>query len=179
MNPDFFKRLGDPKSWNRSSILFFAGILGVFFLLAGGFSPQKDEKEAPSDPAALGVSGREYEIQLEQKLTELLSSIQGAGKIQVAVSLESGEQTIYALDEKNQGQTNAYETQHVLVKAQEGERPLVEMIWEPEIRGVAVVCEGAEQVQVCAQITEAISVLTGVSSNRISIAKMSQTEGTK
>ena len=50
---------------------------------------------------------------------------------------------------------------------------LVEMTWEPVIRGIAVVCEGADDVTVNAQITQAVSVLTGVSTNRISISKMS------
>ena len=60
--------------------------------------------------------------------------------------------------------------------AQTGEETvdaLVEMTWEPVIRGIAVVCEGADDVTVNAQITQAVSVLTGVSTNRISISKMS------
>ena len=47
------------------------------------------------------------------------------------------------------------------------------MTWEPVIRGIAVVCEGADDVTVNTQITQAVSVLTGVSTNRISISKMS------
>ena len=54
-----------------------------------------------------------------------------------------------------------------------GQDALVEMTWEPVIRGIAVVCQGADDITVNAQITEAVSVLTGVSTNRISIAKMS------
>ena len=41
-----------------------------------------------------------------------------------------------------------------------------------EERGL-MVCEGADDVTVNAQITQAVSVLTGVSTNRISISKMS------
>ena len=107
----------------------------------------------------------------------MIGSIQGAGQVKVAVTLEAGPQTVYALDETDRGE-NGSEIQHILLEDSSGQNALVEMVWEPEIRGIAVVCEGAADIQVQAQITEAVSVLTGVSSNRISIAKMNESEGT-
>ena len=54
-----------------------------------------------------------------------------------------------------------------------GDSALVETTWLPEVRGVAVVCQGGDDAAVQARLTEMVSVLLGVSTNRISIAKMS------
>ena len=173
MEHDLFKKLTNPDSWNRSSLLFFAGILGVFLLLGGSHLPNIQSK-SESDAVVQNSTDQEvYTQQLEQKLTRLLSKIAGAGEIQVAVTLESSSQTVYALDEKSQQQTGSQEYEHILLEADGRQQALVEMVWEPEIRGIAVVCQGAQDVRVQTQITEAISVLTGVSANRISIATMS------
>lgn len=180
MGRDFFKELFKAKNWNRSSLLVFAGALGLFFLLAGNaFSPgnRNHEADAAQSTASETVYAQEYAASLEQTLTRVIESIQGAGQVKVAVTLEAGPQTVYALDETDRGE-NGSETQHILLENSSGQNALVEMVWEPEIRGIAVVCQGAEDVQVQAQITEAVSVLTGVSSNRISIAKMNESEGT-
>lgn len=172
MKHDFMKSLLQRKNWNKSSLLFFAGILGIFLILAGNMMPTNSEKSDPKAEDLAEVSVTAYACQLEQKLTTLLSQIQGVGKTQVAVTMDSSAQTVYALDEKSQEGSGSQETEHILLSRQDGQTALVEMVWEPEIRGIAVVCEGAEDITVRTQVTEAICVLTGVSSNRISIAKM-------
>ena len=91
----------------------------------------------------------------------------------MAVTLDASAETVYALDETDGGENGQRQLEHILVDTREGQDALVEMTWEPVIRGIAVVCEGADDVTVNAQITQAVSVLTGVSTNRISISKMS------
>lgn len=173
MTHDFLKNLTQKKNWNGRSVLMFAGVLGVLLIFSGN-SLQKDQKISPAaNTLTESVTTKEYTTQLENNLTELLGYIDGAGKVQVVVTLESSTQKVYALDQKKQSSTGNQETEHIILNQQNGQDALVEMIWEPEIRGVAVVCEGADSIAVCSQITEAVSVLTGVSTNRISIAKMS------
>ncbi len=180
MGRDFFKELFKAKNWNRSSLLVFAGALGLFLLLAGNAFPAESSSRETGEPQSTADEAayvQEYAANLEQTLTGVIESIQGAGHVKVAVTLEAGPQTVYALDETDRGE-NGSEVQHILMEDSSGQSALVEMVWEPEIRGIAVVCQGAADVQVQAQITEAVSVLTGVSSNRISIAKMNESEGT-
>lgn len=159
----------------RGSLVFFAGVLGVFLLIAGGL-PFSDKEEAADASAASGTTRQWSEVyvrQLEETLTELIGSIEGAGRTKVAVTLDASAETVYALDETNGGENGQRQLEHILVDTREGQDALVEMTWEPVIRGIAVVCEGADDVTVNAQITQAVSVLTGVSTNRISISKMS------
>ena len=158
----------------RGSRVCFAGVFGVFFLIAGGLPFGSGEKSV--DTAAVQTAQQRseaYARQLEQTLTELIGSIQGAGKTRVAVTLDASAETVYALDETDGGENGQRQLEHILVDTRDGQDALVEMTWEPVIRGIAVVCEGADDITVNAQITQAVSVLTGVSTNRISIAKMS------
>ena len=43
---------------------------------------------------------------------------------------------------------------------------------EPEIAGVVIACEGADNNTVAASVTEAAQVLFGISVNRIKVLKM-------
>ena len=159
----------------RGGLIFFAGVLGVFLLIAGGLPVGGENDAEDLSAAALTAQQRSeaYVRQLEKTLTDLIGSIQGAGKTQVAVTLDASAETVYALDETDGGENGQRQLEHILVDTRDGQDALVEMTWEPVIRGIAVVCEGADDVTVNAQITQAVSVLTGVSTNRISIAKMS------
>ncbi|WP_418454047.1 hypothetical protein [Allofournierella sp.] len=177
MKTEFFQKLlPKGKKLNMGSLLFFAGILGLFLLLAGSFTPTKqkqgEQQAAPLVHTAAQAS-EEYARTLEEKLTQVVGSIQGAGEVRVAVTLEASAERVYALDEKKEGESGSREVEHILMDTEGGQDALVEMTWEPVIRGIAVVCQGADDITVNAQITEAVSVLTGVSTNRISIAKMS------
>ena len=159
----------------RGSLVFFAGVLGVFLLIAGGLPFANKEKESDVSAANATVQQRSeaYVQQLEATLTGLIGSIEGAGRTKVAVTLDASAETVYALDETDGGESGQRQLEHILMDTGNGQDALVEMTWEPVIRGIAVVCEGADDVTVNAQITQAVSVLTGVSTNRISIAKMS------
>ena len=91
-------------------------ILGVAAMLLILFSelfstPAKTAANADS-PAA--VSETAYREQLETQLTELIEQLDGAGKTVVMVTLESGEETIYAVDTQS-GQMQNQET-HVLLE---------------------------------------------------------------
>ena len=174
MKQAWMERLLARKKDLRGSLLVFVGALGVFLLIAGGLSFGGGEK-ADTDAGAQDAAqrSRQYVEQLEATLTDLVSSIEGAGRTKVAVTLDAGAETVYALDETDGGENGQRQFSHILVDTAQGQDGLVEMTWEPVIRGIAVVCEGADDITVNAQITQAVSVLTGVSTNRISIAKMS------
>lgn len=176
MKLDFMEKFfGKDKKKFQSSLLVFAGALGLFLLIAGGFGTSDKSKQTQTDaPKSVAELSTNYTAKMEAKLTQVLANINGAGKVQVAVTLEASAETVYALNQKRDGGADGgLELEHILLDTEGGQDALVEMTWEPVVRGIAVVCEGADDITVNAQITEAVSVLTGVSTNRISIAKMS------
>ena len=95
-----------------------------------------------------GDSLTAYKQRLESELSELCSSVEGAGKCLVYVSFSEGE---------------SYEYQGGQLKT---ERP-------PRVLGVTVLCEGGAKSGVKARITEMISSLFDVGSNRICVLKLS------
>ena len=107
---------------------------------------------------------KRYREQLETQLKELIEQLDGAGKTVVMVTLESGEETIYAVDTQS-GQMQNQET-HVLL---EDGSALEETTYLPAVCGVAVVCDGGGDVRVAARITELVRALLDLSANRICV----------
>ena len=80
------------------------------------------------------------------------------------ITLENGEETIYALDTLS-GQTQQQQT-HVLL---DDGTALAQTVCTPRVCGVAVVCEGGGDVRVAVRITELVGALLDVPSNRICV----------
>ena len=110
-----------------------------------------------------------------RELAQILSQIQGAGKVQLLLTKGSGERTVYQTDEdrdtSDQNQSVRVETVIVTDKdrTQQG---LIQQILAPEYRGAIVVCQGADNAAVRLAIIEAVSDATGLGTDRISVLKM-------
>ena len=102
--------------------------------------------------------------QLEAQLQDLIGQIDGAGATAVMVTLETGEETVYATDTQS-GQTQSQET-HVLL---DDGTALAQTGYYPQVCGVAVVCDGGGDVRVAARITELVRALLDISSTRICV----------
>lgn len=154
--------IGVLKKQNRvqlSVILGTAALLLILFseLFSGG-------KTAQPVKTAKAMEQSAYKEQLETQLTGLIEQIQGAGKTVVMVTLESGEERVYATDTQS-GQLQSQET-HVLL---DDGSALEETVCLPVIRGVAVVCDGGGDVRIAARITELVRALLDLPANRICV----------
>ncbi|MEG2434810.1 MAG: stage III sporulation protein AG [Ruthenibacterium sp.] len=170
---------------HKKNALFFVGIAGILLiflsdnLFAGANTKQKNvaaNDTVQNDAAA-------YVENLETRLTDTLAKVDGAGKVRVMITLDTTGESVYAQNEQiaaetkgegeNNQQKNTRESEHVLVStADRSETPLLETEWMPEIKGVAVVCEGGGDIVVEKRITELVAVVLGLSSNRICVTKM-------
>lgn len=121
----------------------------------------------------------EYISDLEERLTSMISAIDGAGETRVMITLESGSEEIY-LHNYNYGENNdksgrnslERKDEYVIVDDDSGEKGIVVRVAEPKIRGVAVVCKGADSETVRNRIVETVTALLDISSTRVSVAKM-------
>lgn len=173
-----FQKDGKQGKWS-----LWIGALGAVVLLLGGlFTDGKDAETGKISSAVSGVSAaEEYEKALEVRLEELLSHVEGVGEVSVMVTLESTEQTVYAQtvqksSDMTQTQQNggsersSYTAEYVLIENDGGdEQALTETTLQPTIKGVAVVCTGAQELYVVSRITELVSTVLGVPSNRICV----------
>lgn len=121
---------------SRTQLAIILGVAAMLLILFSELfsTPAKTAANAGSSAA---VSETAYREQLETQLTELIEQLDGAGKTVVMVTLESGEETIYAVDTQS-GQMQNQET-HVLL---EDGSALEETTYLPAVCGVAVVCDG-------------------------------------
>lgn len=155
----FFQGCKGPQGRTRLAVLI--GGAAMLLLLLSELFP------ARAEPAAASTAPQEaaaYQSSLEDRLETLISQMDGAGKTTVMLTLETGEETIYALDTQS-GQMQEQQT-HVLL---EDGSALAETVYQPQIRGVAVLCDGGGDIRVAARITEMVGALLDLPANRICV----------
>lgn len=113
----------------------------------------------------------EYAHYLENKLSNVLSKISGAGKVNVIITLECGFGYQYATDTETKtvvsgGAETTVTTETVILVSGE---PVVEKELYPKIKGVVVVAEGAKDVKVKLNILTAVETVLEVDRNNITV----------
>lgn len=179
---DILKKLSADK---KTMFIVLAGIIGVLILVASEFIPEGEK--AKEDEEEIQVSEYnienhyEYAEMLEKKLTDLISSIEGAGATKVMLTLESSSEAVYAQNDKTDMESNdensekiSKENDYVLIKTDSSkEEALLLKIIQPEVKGVAVVCEGGDSIYVQQKIIETISAVFDINASKIKVTKLS------
>ena len=107
---------------------------------------------------------------LEGRLEHALSQIEGAGKVQVILTMKEGPRQVLAQEGKV-GE-NSHETTTVLASQSGGTRePVKVQEVGPSYQGALVVAQGADDPRVRLDITQAVSALTGLGADKITICK--------
>lgn len=133
----FTERFGKDKKL-RTAVIILLIAAAVLLMLS-------EIIKTASENAKTG-SFSEYTQQLEHKVSDLLSRVDGVGRIKVVITL----------------QTNAgLNTSAVTTAA------------EPGIRGVVILCDGGDDIKTVAKITEIVSAALNIGYNQIYITKMS------
>lgn len=104
-------------------------------------------------------------------LEEILSQIQGAGKVRVLLSEAAGERTIYQTDSDVSGDSNRQDTV-IVTDGDRAQSGLIQQIDPPTYLGAIIVCQGGDRPEVRLAIAEAVSRYTGLGVDKISVLKM-------
>lgn len=148
-----------PKE-KRSIVAIVCGMLLMLIILFSDLTPEnKTVSEGDSETT-------DYVKVIEEKLSDIVASIDGAGKTKVMVTLDSSEENIYAAD------INDSKSEYVVIKTSSEEGGLLLKIIQPKIRGVAIVCDGGDSYRVKNDIINAVCSVLDISSYRVSISKM-------
>ncbi len=174
----------------NKKVLWILGGVGVLLLLnplalLQGQAPSSVPRQAESVVVNTEQTAmNQYEDMYEQRLEEILNTVQGVSDVQVMVTIDSSEEMVYAENgqEKQQTQndvdksggkrdvTQIDKQGNIVMTKQSGrEEPIVVKTIKPKVRGVVVAAQGAEQVKVQALITEAVERALDVPPHRISI----------
>lgn len=126
----------------------------------------------------------EYSAAMESKVGNVLSSIEGAGKVKVMITYESGVEIITAMvvnkqsnsvtDEHSGGYRETVSSTEQNSPVMVGGKPVVLKEIEPKVKGVIVVAEGAKSIKVKLELLKAVSTLLSVSTSNIEIFTMNK-----
>ena len=173
-----FGNLFDKKKY--ITVVLILGICGIAILtFSDVFSLPQKNKSSSTESLTLD----QYVENLEKKTKKIISDVEGAGKCKIMITANASSKKEFATDEaitqdsqrRDQEATvkNDVEKEIVMVEDQNGNKTaLVKSVFEPEIRGVLVLCEGADDKNVVENVTNAVKILLGVSANKISVLKM-------
>lgn len=169
-------RVWASRIWGRYKYFLLVILVGVL-LLTSGMQPASNAQEQAAEQADHGFDLQAF----QQSVADSLSQIDGAGRVTVLLSLETGEESVYAADVSKSSQTTdnnsneSYEsTTSILSDGSYGEVPILIKSKYPTFRGAVILCEGADDDAVRLQIVHAVSALCGISSDCISVSKLSQ-----
>lgn len=160
------------------------GLAGMLCILASQFlsSPQKQEAAA-----ADSFSDAAYIRQMEKRLGDLIEAVEGVGSARVMITLSSSQTTVYAAEEKRQSdlledisggdkrrmqESMNSQSSYILVDQGSGRKePLISTRLEPEIKGVVVVCPGADSKLVSVRVTDVVTTALGIGANKVCVVK--------
>lgn len=128
---------------NLIRIIFIIGIAGILLI----FCSTLFDSEKTEDTACFSVE--EYRSLEENRIKEMVESIQGVGKARVMVTMENSVEQVYSNDNK------------------------VKEI-EPAIRGVLVICSGADNPIIKETVLESITKALNLSSDKVCITKLKE-----
>ena len=110
-----------------------------------------------------------YARTLEKRVSELCSTVKGAGEVTVLVSLKGGYRTVYAVD--SQATSGGYKSEVVMSGSGSDRGAVITSYENPQIGGVGIVCKGATDAEVRSQIISLVSAALDISTNKIYVAQ--------
>ena len=113
---------------------------------------------------------------LEEKLSQALSKVRGAGEVSVVLTVQGGSRRVLAQNEKStRSADGGSEIQSTTVVVSggsgAGEGPVLVQQLYPKFQGALVVCSDAESASVRLKLMEAVSALTGLGADKITICQ--------
>lgn len=115
------------------------------------------------------------ETPIEELLSQILSKVSGAGRVEVMLNVAQGEKTIYQVDQDISEGTSGLTDKEQTVTLTDGQRNqygLIQQVNPPIYLGAIVLCQGADDPVVKLSIVDAVSKITGLNANQICVLKM-------
>ena len=169
------------KTQYLAVLLVVAIILAIYFSsLDTGGAKKTDDKAEAGAPAETISSDTE----MEDRLKRVLSKVDGVGDVDVIINYESTAERVPAFSEDRQvsksdsqvtsSETTSEKSDIATVQGNGASEALIVKENQPEVRGVIVVAQGAEDISVRMNLLNAVTTLLNVSADKVEILKMNQ-----
>ena len=173
-----FTKFIENKSFLTTIIV--VGCIGIVLIgTSDWLTPQKNQKEY-TNLEQLNIE--DYIETLEKKTQKMVLSINGAGKSKIMITAQSSQEKAFAtnndlsndyrVNNSDKQQSSEQNNQIVIIESNGDKNALVTKVNEPQIRGVLVLCEGADIPKVRESVTEAVKTVLGVPYNKICVIKL-------
>ncbi len=176
---DLVKTVKRFKIDKKNIVLIATAILIILLLFAGDIFKQDKTEFVSKENTEIYSS--QYIKKTQKELEELLENVSGAGEVKVMITLENCYENVFATsysdktDNKTDSQKSESEQEYIIVKkGSNNEDCLVIKVYEPTIKGVAVIAQGAGNTQVKNAITQTVCALFDISTAKVSVEKMTE-----
>ena len=172
MKTDSLKKLYEKIKGDKKILLIaLLGLTGCLLLGVSQMFSSADNTYSQTD-----IQWLELEEKTAQRLEELLKDVDGVGRVQVFVSLESLTESVYALNrDYSQNEEKSEGNEEYVIVEQDGEDSgLIIKTLMPVYRGVAVSCEGGGSSVVKNEVTKLVTAALGINANRVYVTKMNK-----
>ena len=155
--------------WKKYKYVGLVVLAGILLMLLPGKKSDAQTQEG----------GGSFSLEdTERRMEELLGRMDGVGRVQVMLTLHSGETLSLAEDSSatlGSGGDVRQDSQVLTVNRGSGKQEVVvTRRLYPTYQGAVVVCQGAGDSRVRLRVLETVSVLTGLSSDKISVVQWKQ-----
>ena len=159
------KIIGKIKTDLKTRIIaVVVGFLILLLIIGINFFGSKTKNENTGDAVF------QYVSRMEKKLENLLNKIDGAGRVSVAINVESGMETVLAKETVVKETSAGKETVSTPILVN-GKTVVLKELY-PEISGVLIVAEGAGNIAVYRRLQQATLSLLNVKASQIEILTM-------
>ena len=187
------------KQKNITNLIILLLLVIMFYLVVSYFTGvnnitksektnlEKVSKEDMNSNSQKDSEVLSYQEKQEKDLERILGKINGVGSVDVVTNFQSSEVKVPAVDNSSQKSTteetdseggtrvNSQETDGdkiVMSNSSNGSEPVILKTEKPEVLGVMVVAEGAEDSKIKYEITKAISSLYNISVDKVNVLAM-------
>ncbi len=189
---DLFEKKGRKKIIENCVII---SIIGIIIILIGSYFTKESSdkyqntrtelvKEANNSIEQISINDIEvYNARLEIKMENILGQISGAGEVKVMITYISGKEKVHLFNKEGsetitseqdaEGGTRdinekSYKDNLAIEENGSGEALIIKE-YEPLVKGVVVVADGADRATVREQLSNAVSVLLDVPEHKVKI----------
>jgi stage III sporulation protein AG len=180
-----YMKLDTKKKIQYAAVLLIVIVILAIYFSSFAAKKETDNSEA-SSAAAAQASYTTTQDSIALQLKQTLSTIEGAGKVEVMITYESTGEIVPAMsidkqmsttvDEGESGKstTSSENTQSevVTINGSDGIEALVLKENSPPITGVIVVAEGADNIEVRLNLLSAVQTLLNISPDQVNVYKM-------
>ena len=179
------------------NLVFFIVILIITIVIIniiwnGNKTTNKQEDNPSSKQLATSTDGQIKQdttqtTNLEEKLEEILSKIQGVGNVKVCINYSESSEVVAMYNETSKvsdteesdtsgGTRKIQETdsqKDIIYKEENGEKtPITQKVVQPKIEGAIITAKGANDMTTKTNIIQAVEAATGLATHKIQVFEM-------